>query len=372
MTLRWNNRRPASQPFNPSSNLGRAARYHLSAPNETSRMPAVLAPSRPAARGLDALRAPVSADLDYFRRHFRDAMRSQVYLLDTVTQYLLRQKGKEIRPTLVLLAARMTGGVTEKSYRGAALVELLHTATLVHDDVVDEAETRRGLASVNALWRNKVGVLLGDYLLSRGLLLALDAGDVDLLTTVSTAVRRMSEGELFQIEKARTLDIDEEAYFRIISDKTASLLAACMAIGAMSAGAAPADVQRATAVGETLGLAFQIRDDLFDYDAQASAGKPVGLDLQERKMTLPLIAALDRAPASDRKRIRVIVRKRTKSRAETAAVVRFVTEHGGAAYARARMEALAADAAAGLAAFPPSDARDALVGLCAYVVERKR
>jgi octaprenyl-diphosphate synthase len=330
------------------------------------------APVRPAPVGLDALRAPVEADLAHFRRHFRGAMKSPVRLLDTVTQYLLRQKGKEIRPTLVLLSAQMAGGVTEKSYRGAALVELLHTATLVHDDVVDEAETRRGLASVNALWRNKVGVLLGDYLLSRGLLLALDAGDVDLLHVVSTAVRRMSEGELYQIEKARTQDITEAAYFRIIADKTASLLAACMAIGATSAGADAALVERATAVGETLGLAFQIRDDLFDYDAEASAGKPVGLDLQERKTTLPLIAALDRATAPERRRIRALVRKRTKSRAETAEVVRFVTEHGGAAYARARMEALAADAADGLAAFPGSDARDALVALCAYVVQRKR
>ncbi len=337
-------------------------------------MPATLAPPAPPAplSGLAALRAPIAPDLAHFRRHFRGAMRSDVRLLDTVTRYLLQQKGKEIRPTLVLLAARMTGGVTEKSYRGAALVELLHTATLVHDDVVDEAETRRGLASVNALWRNKVGVLLGDYLLSRGLLLALDAGDVDLLTTVSTAVRRMSEGELFQIEKARTLDTTEDAYFRIISDKTASLLAACMAIGATSAGATTAEVERATAVGESLGLAFQIRDDLFDYDAEASAGKPVGLDLQERKMTLPLIAALDRATKEDRARIRRIVRRRRKSRAETAEVVRFVTEHGGAAYARARMEAFADEAARGLAAFPPSDARDALVGLCAYVVARKR
>ena len=329
-------------------------------------------PARAPRTGLDALRAPVESHLAHFRRHFRGAMRSDVRLLDTVTQYLLRQKGKEIRPTLVLLAAEMAGGITEKSYRGAALVELLHTATLVHDDVVDEAETRRGLASVNALWRNKVGVLLGDYLLSRGLLLALDAGDVDLLHVVSTAVRRMSEGELYQIEKARTLGTTEEAYFRIIADKTASLLAACMAIGATSAGASPADVERAQAVGETLGLAFQIRDDLFDYDAEASTGKPTGLDLQERKMTLPLIAALDRATAADRTRVRAIVRKRKKSRADTQAVVRFVTETGGAAYARARMEALADEAARGLRAFEPSPARDALVGLCAYVVERKR
>ena len=331
-----------------------------------------LAPPARALSGLDALRAPVEGHLAHFRRHFRGAMRSDVRLLDTVTQYLLRQKGKEIRPTLVLLAAEMAGGITEKTYRGAALVELLHTATLVHDDVVDEAETRRGLASINALWRNKVGVLLGDYLLSRGLLLALDAGDVDLLHVVSTAVRRMSEGELYQIEKARTLGTTEEAYFRIIADKTASLLAACMAIGAASAGADAADVERAKAVGETLGLAFQIRDDLFDYDAHASAGKPTGLDLQERKMTLPLIAALDRATAADRARIRALVRKRKKSRADTDAVVRFVTETGGAAYARSRMESLADEAARGLLAFPASPAREALVGLCAYVVERKR
>ena len=299
-------------------------------------------------------------------------MRSRVRLLDTVVQYLLKRKGKQIRPTLVLLAAEISGGVTERSYRAAALVELLHTATLVHDDVVDEADTRRGVASINALWRNKVGVLLGDFLLSRGLLLALDAGDYDLLHLTSDAVRRMSEGELLQIETARKLDITEERYFQIIGDKTASLIASCMAAGAASAGADDATVARAKAIGETIGLAFQIRDDLFDYDADAAAGKPIGLDLQDRKMTLPLILALDRADDATRQRVRRIVRKRKKSRAETAEVMRFVETSGGLAAARERMEALAAEAAEALQAFPPSEAREALVGLCAYVVARKR
>lgn len=321
--------------------------------------------------GLKALQDPVAEPLQEFRRQFREAMRSRVRLLDTVVQYLLKRKGKQIRPTLVLLAAELTGGITERSYRAAALVELLHTATLVHDDVVDEADTRRGVASINALWRNKVGVLLGDYLLSRGLLLALDDGDYDLLHVVSDAVRRMSEGELLQIETARKLDITEERYFQIISDKTASLLAACMASGAASADADDETVARAKAIGETLGLAFQIRDDLFDYDA-VDVGKPVGLDLQDRKMTLPLILALERADPAEQKRVRKIVRRRKKSRADVADVLRFVEACGGLAAARARMESLAEEAADALRAFPPSEAREALVGLCAYVVARKR
>ncbi|PAP78756.1 polyprenyl synthetase [Rubrivirga marina] len=320
---------------------------------------------------MKAIQAPVAGDLKAFRRHFREAMRSRVRLLDTVVQYLLRRKGKQIRPTLVLLSADLAGGITERSYRGAALVELLHTATLVHDDVIDEAETRRGVASINALWKNKVGVLLGDYLLSRGLLLSLDAGDYDLLRITSDAVRRMSEGELQQIETARKLDITEDRYFQIIGDKTGSLIAACMATGAASAGADDETVARAKSIGETIGLAFQIRDDLFDYDPEAAAGKPVGLDLQDRKMTLPLILALDRADDGTRKRIRKIVRKRKKSRDDVREVVQFVTASGGLAAARTRMEALANEAAEAIRQFPPSEARDALVGLCAYVVDRR-
>lgn len=330
--------------------------------------PALLDRPRPS---LDEVRAPVEADLKAFRRHFRDAMRSRVGLLDKVTQYLLRQKGKEIRPVLVLLSAQLCGGVTEKTYRAAALVELLHTATLVHDDVVDEAERRRGLFSINALWKNKVAVLFGDFLLSRGLLLALENGDYDLLHTVSDAVRRMSEGELLQIEKTRRLNIDEETYFRIISDKTASLIAACTTCGAVSATDDEADIEALREVGEKLGLAFQIRDDLFDF-GDVDVGKPLGIDLQEKKLTLPLIVALREADDAERKRILRIVKQKKKSREDVRTVATFVKDKGGLDYARARMLALADEAAATLGQFPPTPARDALLDLTAFVVARKK
>ena len=329
------------------------------------------APTTAPPLSLSDIRQPVEGELKEFRRYFRKAMRSNVGILDKVTRYVLRQKGKEIRPILVLLSAKLCGGITESSYRAAALVELLHTATLVHDDVVDDAERRRGVFSINALWKNKIAVLLGDFLLSRGLLLALDHEEYDLLHTVSDAVRRMSEGELLQIEKARKMDIDEEIYFRIISDKTASLIAACMVAGAVSADA-DADTQaKVRTIGEQLGLAFQIRDDLFDYGT-VDVGKPLGLDLQEKKMTLPLIASLQRAEASERKRILKIVRKKKKRSRDITEVGEFVKKHGGLAYARSKMESLAADAAESLSNFPPSDARDALVGLAAYIVARKK
>lgn len=320
---------------------------------------------------LAGIRAPIEHDLAAFRAYFRDAMRSRVRLLDRVTQYVLRQKGKELRPILVLLSAQVAGGVSERSYRAAALVELLHTATLVHDDVVDEAERRRGVYSVAALWKNKVAVLFGDFLLSRGLLLALAGEDYDILQTVSDAVRRMSEGELLQIEKARRLDIDEDTYFRIISDKTASLLAACTACGALSATDDPETITTLREAGEALGLAFQIRDDLFDYGA-ADVGKPLGLDLQERKMTLPLIVALERAHAAERRRIRALVRKKRKRRADLAQIHAFVKDHGGIEAARERMLRLAGDAARRFAALPPTPAREALLDVAAFVVARKK
>ena len=332
----------------------------------------LLAPTRARrAPSLATIRGPVEDDLAAFRSYFRDAMRSRVGLLDKVTRYVLRQKGKEIRPVLVLLSAQLCGGVTEQSYRAAALVELLHTATLVHDDVVDDAERRRGLFSINALWKNKIAVLLGDFLLSRGLLLALDHGDYDLLHTVSDAVRRMSEGELLQIEKARRLDIDEATYFRIISDKTASLISACTACGAISTTDDEQDIMALREIGEKLGLAFQIRDDLFDF-GDVDVGKPLGIDLQEKKMTLPLIVALREADERERKAILKIVRKRKKSREDIRTVGAFVRRHGGLAYARRTMQTIAADAADALAAFPPTPARDALVDLTAYVVARKK
>jgi octaprenyl-diphosphate synthase len=318
---------------------------------------------------MDDVMAPVEGDLRAFDTYFRDALRTDVRLLNAVLRYLLRQKGKRIRPTLVLLSARLFGTPSDASFRAAALVELLHTATLIHDDVVDEADTRRGAWSVNALWKNKVGVLMGDYFLSRGLLLALDNRDYDALHALSDAVRRMSEGELMQIEKARRLDTSEEDYYRIISDKTASLIATCTTAGALSGGATPDEVTRMKAFGEALGLAFQIRDDLFDYGS-TNVGKPLGIDVQERKMTLPLIYALREADAGEARRIRRVVRKKRKSRRQVDEVIAFVREAGGLDYARARMHAHADEARRLLHTFEPGAARDALDALVTYTVQR--
>ena len=320
---------------------------------------------------LDAIRAPVADELDAFRPYFREAMRADHFLLDKITQYVLKQKGKRVRPLLVLLAAKVCGEVTEMSYRAAALVELLHTATLVHDDVVDDADTRRGMFSINALWKNKIAVLMGDFLLSRGLLLSLDHQDYTVLHALSDAVRRMSEGELLQIEKARFLDIDEETYFRIISDKTASLIAACTASGALSATDDEDAVERMRTYGEKLGLAFQIRDDLFDFGA-VDAGKPVGIDMQEKKMTLPLIYALQQAPKSAKKRVMKRVRTDEKSNEDMRAIAAFAREYDGIAYATERMHAFAEEAYDLAASFPRSPSRDALMGLTAYTIQRTR
>jgi octaprenyl-diphosphate synthase len=320
---------------------------------------------------LDDIRRPIEAELDAFQAYFRDSMRSDVGLLDKITQYVLKQKGKRIRPILVLLSAKLCGGISETSYRAAALVELLHTATLVHDDVVDHAERRRSMFSINALWKNKIAVLLGDFLLSRGLLLSLDHQDYTVLHTLSDAVRRMSEGELLQIEKSRLLDIDEETYFRIISDKTASLISACTTAGALSATDDEATIDRMRTMGEKLGLAFQIRDDLFDFGVK-DVGKPVGIDLQEKKLTLPLIYALRESGRRETRRIMKIVRQDDKSRSDIRTVSEFVTERGGIGYAREQMIALAREAHALLTEFPPSEARAALLNLVAFTVQRKK
>ena len=327
---------------------------------------------RPVPTTLDDIRVPVEDDLEAFRSYFREAMRSDHMLLDKITQYVLWQKGKRIRPLLVLLSAQACGGAaTDPTHRAAALVELLHTATLVHDDVVDDAEERRGVFSINALWKNKIAVLMGDFLLSRGLLLSLDHGDYSILHTLSDAVRRMSEGELLQIEKSRLLDIDEETYFRIISDKTASLISACTKSGAVSVTDDEALIEQMDKFGETLGLAFQIRDDLFDFSVE-DAGKPVGIDLQEKKMTLPLIVALREADRREKKRILKIVDQDDKDRDDLRTIGAFVDEHGGIEYARSKMESLAANARSLLSALPPSEARASLAGLTRFTIQRSR
>jgi octaprenyl-diphosphate synthase len=270
-----------------------------------------------------------------------------------------------------MLSAQATGGVSESSYRAAALIELLHTATLVHDDVVDDSDRRRGVFSINAVWKNKIAVLLGDFLLSRGLLLAVEHEEHNLLRIVSKAVKRMSEGELLQIEKARKLDIDEETYFRIISDKTASLISACTECGAASSDSDPEVTERMMLFGEKLGLAFQIRDDLFDFGV-TDVGKPLGIDLKEKKMTLPLIYGLEHASPADRKAVMRIVRKRKKSRSDVKHVAEFAQQSGGVDYARQRMVALADEAIGLLSELPESDARKALEEIAAYTVSRSR
>jgi len=320
---------------------------------------------------LSEIRRPVEQDLNAFQSYFRESMRSRVRLLDLVTQYMLRQKGKQIRPILVLLSAAACGGVSQTSYVAAALVELLHTATLVHDDVVDGAERRRGILSINAVWKNRVAVLFGDFLLSRGLLLALEHRAYDLLHVVSDAVKRMSEGELQQMDKARRLDITEETYYRIISDKTASLFSACTACGAISATENAETIDKMSQMGEKLGLAFQVRDDLFDLGGE-DVGKPVGNDLRERKITLPLIHALESSEQSERNHVLRIIKQKKKTSSDIREVAAYVERNGGISYARNAMQQFAAEAKTICLTLDESDAQVALIKLIDFVVDRRR
>jgi octaprenyl-diphosphate synthase len=322
--------------------------------------------------GLDALRRPVERELKEFDRFFRDAMRSNIGLVDLIARYIVRQKGKRVRPMLVLLSAKLCGGVTTASYRAATLIEILHTATLVHDDVVDDADTRRGLASINAVWKNKVAVLMGDYLLSRGLLLSLDHEDYLFLHATSTAVKRMSEGELLQIRKSRQLDINEETYLRIIGDKTASLFSACTLTGAASATKDPERRNRLQQFGEYVGMAFQIQDDLLDYlGTQSIIGKPTGADIKEKKLTLPLIHALANGDRRDGRRVLRLI-KRGAGTAEVQWVLDFVRRSGGLDYARKRAADFALLARTQLEPFKSSDAKRALLGFIDFVTRRER
>lgn len=321
---------------------------------------------------LAAIAEPVHDHMHAFELVFRRSIRSQIGLVDLLARYLLRQKGKKIRPILVLLAAELCGGVQEKSYRGATLVEILHTATLIHDDVVDDADMRRGLASINAIWKNKVGVLMGDYLLSKGLLLSLEFDDVQFLRITSRAVKRMSEGELHQIQKSRKLDMDEETYLKIIGDKTASLISTCCEIGAVSATDDPEKHRLLREYGEFVGLAFQIRDDLLDYVGRKSiTGKPTGLDLSERKLTLPLIHALRSAPRHMAAGIIGMI-KAGGRKMDVQGVVRFVEEYGGIEYATRKARELSHLAVERLAGFAPCASRSSLEGFASFVITREK
>ncbi|HYG15142.1 MAG TPA: polyprenyl synthetase family protein [Bacteroidia bacterium] len=322
-------------------------------------------------RTLDQIKAPIEQELAVFETKFRQSMKSSVSLLDTIMTYIVKRKGKQMRPMFVLFTAKMAGGITESTHRGAALVELLHTATLVHDDVVDDSYQRRGFFSINALWKNKIAVLVGDYLLSRGLLLAVNNKDFRLLEIVSDSVRKMSEGELLQIEKSRKLNLDEAVYFDIITKKTASLIASCCAIGMASVNTDEDKIERMRLFGEKIGIAFQIKDDLFDYGAD-DIGKPTGIDIKEKKLTLPLIYALNHAPGNVKRDMIYIIKNQNTNTRKVKEVVDFVYKSGGIEYARDAMNRYKKEALEILSEFEDNTARTSLQQLVEYVIERRK
>lgn len=317
------------------------------------------------------IKTPIAGELREFEKHFRQSMKSHVPLLDKIMYYIIRRKGKRIRPMFVFLSAKICGDVTASSYVAASLIELLHTATLVHDDVVDDAHMRRGFFSINALWKNKIAVLVGDYLLSRGLLLAIESEEYTLLQIVSRAVKEMSEGELLQMEKARKLDITEEVYYDIIKQKTASLIAAACAAGAASATNDTAVVDCMHKIGETIGTAFQIKDDLMDY-GHLHTGKPRATDIKEKKLTLPLIYTLQHAPRPVKRRIINTIKNHNTDRRKVEEVIGLVNEYQGITYAQTAMNQRRDEALQMIAALPPSSALEALESLVWYVTERKK
>jgi len=319
---------------------------------------------------LHEIKKPIDTELRIFEERFRASMKSAVPLLDRITHYIIKRKGKQIRPMFVFFSASLCGGITEATYRGATLVELLHTATLVHDDVVDNSFERRGFFSINALWKNKIAVLIGDFLLSKGLLLSVKNKDFDLLKIVSEAVEQMSEGELLQIEKARRLDIDEKIYFDVIRQKTASLIASCCACGATSAGADDATVEKMRQFGEKIGIAFQIKDDVFDFGTD-DVGKPLGIDIKEKKITLPLIYALNKTSYLEKKRIINLVKNHNDEPSKIAEIIQFVHSTGGIAYAEQKMQTYQREAFDILNQFPDHHARTALEQLVRFTTERK-
>ncbi len=321
---------------------------------------------------LDQIKEPIAAEMDSFESHFRDSMKSKVALLDKITHYIVKRKGKQMRPMFVFLSAGMCGGINESTFRAATLIELLHTATLVHDDVVDDANLRRGFFSVNALWKNKIAVLVGDYLLSRGLLLSVHNNEHRLLGIVTNSVSEMSEGELLQIEKARKLDIDEAVYFEIIRQKTASLIASCCSCGAASASSDDKLAEKMRQFGEYTGIAFQVKDDLFDYELANETGKPSGIDIKEKKMTLPLIYSLNNSSSSEKRGIINIVKNHNTDMVKVAEVIEFVKQKGGIAYAEQKMLEYQNRALNMLNDFPDSKFKNSLGELVQFATRRKK
>jgi octaprenyl-diphosphate synthase len=321
---------------------------------------------------VERIKEPIYQEMELFEEKFTQSMYSNVALLNRITHFIVNRKGKQMRPMFVFLVAKLLGKgkVNERTYRGAAVIELIHTATLVHDDVVDDSNKRRGFFSINALWKNKIAVLVGDYLLSKGLLLSIENEDFDLLKIISVAVREMSQGELLQIEKARNLDITEKVYYEIIRQKTATLLAACCAIGAQAIDAPPKEVKKMHRFGEILGMAFQIKDDLFDYSEQ-KIGKPTGIDIKDQKMTLPLIYTLSVVSKTEKRAMINIIKNHNKDKRKIIQLIVLVKEKGGFDFAISKMQAYRKEALELLFEFPKNQYRDALELMLNYVIERK-
>ncbi|APG60258.1 polyprenyl synthetase family protein [Christiangramia salexigens] len=322
---------------------------------------------------ISQIKLPVEKEMELFERKFFNSMSSNVALLNRITHFIVNRKGKQMRPMFVFLVAKMVseGSVNERTYRGASVIELIHTATLVHDDVVDDSNRRRGFFSINALWKNKIAVLVGDYLLSKGLLLSIDNNDFDLLKIISVAVKEMSEGELLQIEKARKLDITEAVYYDIIRQKTATLIAACCSLGAASVKPDSNEVSKMRRFGELIGMAFQIKDDLFDYGTE-KIGKPTGIDIKEQKMTLPLIYTINTVSKKDKDWLINSVKNHNKDRKRVKEVIAFVKENGGLDYAVKRMKEFQSEALLILKDYPESPYRESLELMVNYVIERKK
>ena len=319
------------------------------------------------------IREPIEHEMELFEKKFYESMSSKVALFNRITYYIVNRKGKQMRPMFVFLTAKMlnNGKVEERTYTGASIIELIHTASLVHDDVVDESYKRRGFFSINALWKNKIAVLVGDYLFSKGLLVALEREDYDLLQIISNSVKSMSEGELLQIEKARLLDIDEEVYYDIIRQKTATLIAACCSMGAASVKPDSEEVEIFRRFGELCGMAFQIKDDLFDYGTER-IGKPTGIDIKEQKMTLPLIYALNNSDGDKRKWLINSIKNHNKNKKRVKEVITYVKEKGGLDYAVSKMMQFKDEALDILNSYPDSDYKAALTLMVNYVVDRKK
>ncbi len=321
---------------------------------------------------LNKIKAPIKDEMSKFEPYFRKQLKTKIPLLNIITNYIIRRKGKQMRPMLVFLTARLHGEISDSTFMAATLIELLHSATLIHDDVVDETYQRRGIYSINALWKSKIAVLVGDFFLSKGLLIALDNDQIGTLKIVSNAVKEMSEGELLQIEKSRKLDITEEVYFDIIRKKTATLITACTRAGAYSVDAAEDKIELMSEFGENLGIAFQIRDDLFDYENNTMIGKPTGNDIKEKKMTLPLIFALHNSSPAERRKILTIVRRHNKNDKKIREVIQFVKDKGGIEYTEGVMNDYGKRALDVLDKYPDNEVKESLVELVNYTVNRKK